>query len=87
MPDDDVSFSDNFFVKDELLQGNGLSWALDLDMQVIEEKEKPCTDKTEDLHAEGGATASEQVKSPEKLASEIEAELFKLFGGVNKKYK
>ncbi|XP_071916683.1 uncharacterized protein [Coffea arabica] len=87
LPDDDVSFSDNFFVKDELLQGNGLSWALDLDMQVIEEKEKPCTDKTKDLHAEGGATASEQVKSPEKLASEIEAELFKLFGGVNKKYK
>ncbi|KAL3500457.1 hypothetical protein ACH5RR_039550 [Cinchona calisaya] len=87
LPDEDVSFSDNFFVKDELLQGNGLSWALDIDMQVIEEKEKPSTEKTEVLHDKGGASAAEEAKSPEKLASEIEAELFKLFGGVNKKYK
>ncbi|KAJ6745515.1 TRANSCRIPTION FACTOR S-II ZINC FINGER DOMAIN-CONTAINING PROTEIN [Salix koriyanagi] len=49
--DEDVSFSDSFFVRDDLLQGNGLSW------------------------------------DPEFLASEIEAELCKLFGGVNKKYK
>ncbi|RVX19664.1 hypothetical protein CK203_005394 [Vitis vinifera] len=33
------NWNDNFFVKDELLQGNGLSWALDLDTEVPEPKE------------------------------------------------
>ncbi|CBI20933.3 unnamed protein product, partial [Vitis vinifera] len=68
LPDAESSFSDNFFVKDELLQGNGLSWALDLDTEVVNEGQKT-------------------VQSPQTLAFEIEAELFKLFGGVNKKYK
>ncbi|KAK1259776.1 hypothetical protein QJS04_geneDACA005534 [Acorus gramineus] len=52
--DDEVSFSDNFFIKDELLQGNGLSWASELDVHLVEDQA---------------------------------AELFKLYSGVNKKYK
>ncbi|KAL8110965.1 hypothetical protein AgCh_026649 [Apium graveolens] len=35
----------------------------------------------------GGDQSFHTVRTPEKLAFEIEAELFKLFGGVNKKYK
>ncbi|KAI4377619.1 hypothetical protein MLD38_015216 [Melastoma candidum] len=35
----------------------------------------------------GGLVREMLVQSPEVLASNIEAELFKLFGGVNKKYK
>ncbi|KAL1346807.1 hypothetical protein HN51_020352 [Arachis hypogaea] len=75
---DDVPFSDSFFVKDDLLQGNGLSWVLSdvvgMDNQkesqnVIEQRPEP------------------EEPLPEVLASRIEEELFKLFGGVNKKYK
>ncbi|MED6180029.1 hypothetical protein PIB30_006519 [Stylosanthes scabra] len=75
---DDVPFSDSFFVKDDLLQGNGLSWVLSdmvgIDNQkesqnVMEQRPEP------------------EEPSPEVLASRIEEELFKLFGGVNKKYK
>ncbi|CAN4076586.1 unnamed protein product [Withania somnifera] len=85
---DDVPFSDNFFVKDELLQGNGLTWAMDLDMQLRE------TDFLQDaeranLFDEGVVVEKDEhtKSSPEDLALQIEAELFKLFGGVNKKYK
>lgn len=85
---DDVPFSDNFFVKDELLQGNGLTWAMDLDMQLRE------TDFLQDaeranLFDEGvvGDKDEHTKSSPEDLALQIEAELFILFGGVNKKYK
>ncbi|PWA37149.1 SPOC domain / Transcription elongation factor S-II protein [Artemisia annua] len=59
---------DTFLVKDELLQGNGLSWAWDAD--VTQQGDIPQNSNT-----------------PQVLASRIEAELFKLFGGVNKKYK
>lgn len=75
LPQQGVAYSDNFFVKDELLQGNGLSWALDFDMAVAEGKE----------HSQVGE--QQERLSPEDLASQIEVELFKLFGGVNKKYK
>ncbi|KAI3804681.1 hypothetical protein L1987_26412 [Smallanthus sonchifolius] len=82
MPDADGSFGDTFFVKDELLQGNGLSWAWD--MEVTESKEVIGAEQGQ----RGDVNESENnVKSPEELASRIEAELFKLFGGVNKKYK
>ncbi|OWM66616.1 hypothetical protein CDL15_Pgr005053 [Punica granatum] len=82
---DDVPFSDHFFVKDELLQGNGLSWVLESDIGVGE------TDAIQSI--DGKDPVAEQVEkkevthSPEELASKIEAELYKLFGGVNKKYK
>ncbi|CAN0877690.1 PHD finger protein 3 [Linum grandiflorum] len=69
---EDIPFSENFYVKDELLQGNGLSWVLDSEMELIDES----------LSVE-----KKQLLNPEILASKIEAELFKLFRGVNKKYK
>ncbi|XP_059658054.1 uncharacterized protein LOC132304408 [Cornus florida] len=84
----DVSLGDNFFVKDELLQGNGLTWAMDLDMELAETKEVQVAKKPKLVHENVGAARGEQaVQSPQNLAFKIEAELFKLFGGVNKKYK
>ncbi|KAL0312040.1 UNVERIFIED_CONTAM: PHD finger protein 3 [Sesamum radiatum] len=88
LPDEDISFGDNFFVKDDLLQGNGLSWAFDFDVQMREAKEvepvqNPKSVKEED-QGHGGELA---ILTPEKLAFKIEAELFKLYGGVNKKYR
>ncbi|KAL0330795.1 UNVERIFIED_CONTAM: PHD finger protein 3 [Sesamum angustifolium] len=88
LPDEDISFGDNFFVKDDLLQGNGLSWAFDFDVQMREAKEvqpgeNPKSVKEED-QGHGGEIA---ILTPEKLAFIIEAELFKLYGGVNKKYR
>ncbi|CAK9136575.1 unnamed protein product [Ilex paraguariensis] len=84
----DASFSDNFFVKDDLLQGNGLSWAFEFDTQVPKAGEVPTAEKpmsvVEDV---GGDEAKQSMQSPENLAFKIEMELFKLFGGVNKKYK
>lgn len=85
---DDVPFSDNFFVKDELLQGNGLTWAMDLDMQLRETDFLQDAEKA-NLFDEGVVEDKDEhaKSSPEDLALQIEAELFKLFGGVNKKYK
>lgn len=86
---DDVPFSDTFYVKDELLQGNGLSWVLDPDM--VDMSIEPEIQTNDDYRLEsndvGSGVKKQTVNSPELLASEIEAELFKLFGGVNKKYK
>ncbi|KAL1212660.1 Transcription elongation factor TFIIS [Cardamine amara subsp. amara] len=70
-PCDDVPFSNSIFSSDELLQGNGLSWVLE-----------PVSDLGEN---ETGREKS--YEDPDLLASKIELELFKLFGGVNKKYK
>lgn len=88
LPDEDVPFGDNFFVKDDLLQGNGLSWAFDFDMHMgegkeIQHAEKPASSKEEAL----GIRQAVVTLTPEELAFEIETELFKLFGGVNKKYR
>ncbi|CAJ2643450.1 unnamed protein product [Trifolium pratense] len=87
---DDVPFSDTFFVKDELLQGNGLSWVFPdidhmMDMDDQRESQNMLEKKLEP--EETGGVCSEVVPLPELLASRIEEELFKLFGGVNKKYK
>ncbi|XP_028779353.1 death-inducer obliterator 1 [Neltuma alba] len=86
---DDVPFSDTFYVKDELLQGNGLSWVLDSDMVDMSIEQEIQTNEDQRLEPEdvGSSAGKQTVNSPEFLASEIEAELFKLFGGVNKKYK
>lgn len=84
----DVSFSDEFFVKDELLQGNGLSWVLDSDMEVAEKRE---IHTAEEQNLENNELARDKKEeaylTPQILAFKIEEELFKLFGGVNKKYK
>ncbi|KAK1282041.1 hypothetical protein QJS10_CPB22g00987 [Acorus calamus] len=122
--DDEVSFSDNFFIKDELLQGNGLSWASELDVHLVEDqagnnckrpklepvevtqktepdavtqKTKPdvVTQKTEPdvvtqkIKPEQVVSDKKKLisQSPQSLATQIEAELFKLYSGVNKKYK
>ncbi|KAK8550153.1 hypothetical protein V6N12_038881 [Hibiscus sabdariffa] len=75
---EDVPFSDNIFARDELLQGNGLSWVLEPETngKQIPDDEKKGRDDLE-----------QSLPSPQELAYQIEAELFKLFGGVNKKYK
>ncbi|KAL7166236.1 hypothetical protein ACSBR2_037004 [Camellia fascicularis] len=88
-PNEDVSFSDSFFVKDELLQGNGLTWALELDVDVGETKEVQIAKKPKLVNEDvgGGEERDQAFQSPQSLAFKIEVELFKLFGGVNKKYK
>ncbi|KAK4745524.1 hypothetical protein SAY87_011836 [Trapa incisa] len=83
---DDVPFGELFFVKDELLQGNGLSWVLEPNIGVVE---------NDIIRSVGGKGCIHQqvdeiktvIPSSEELAFKIEAELYKLFGGVNKKYK
>ncbi|XP_019414909.1 PREDICTED: death-inducer obliterator 1-like isoform X2 [Lupinus angustifolius] len=84
---DDVPFSDSFFVKDDLLQGNGLSWVISdmMDMEDPRDCQTAIEQKPEPEELGGGCR--ETVLLPELLASRIEEELFKLFGGVNKKYK
>ncbi|KAK4786988.1 hypothetical protein SAY86_010821 [Trapa natans] len=83
---DDVPFGELFFVKDELLQGNGLSWVLESNIGVVETDIIQSVDGKDCMHqkVEEIKTA---VPSPEELAFKIEGELYKLFGGVNKKYK
>ncbi|KAL5783202.1 hypothetical protein ACOSP7_008231 [Xanthoceras sorbifolium] len=91
LPDEDVPFSDNFFARDELLQGNGLAWVLEPIVAVEEKKEIPTAIRQDlgNLKVGGDGDGQEQPSDryPEIVAFEIEAELFKLFGGVNKKYK
>ncbi|XP_058200712.1 uncharacterized protein LOC131315585 [Rhododendron vialii] len=84
LPNEDVSFADSFFVKDDLLQGNGLTWAWDLDVDMGERKEDEHVSKKPKLVDQD---IKQEVRSPQNLAFKIEAELFKFFGGVNKKYK
>ncbi|KAJ7958714.1 SPOC domain / Transcription elongation factor S-II protein [Quillaja saponaria] len=85
---DDIPFSENFFVKDEFLQGNGLSWVLDSDIGLGNQRENQTDEEQKVGSQEVGEDRREQaVQTPELLALKIEAELFKLFGGVNKKYK
>ncbi|KAF9603586.1 hypothetical protein IFM89_037085 [Coptis chinensis] len=81
--DEDVAFSNNFFVKDELLQGNGLCWASDLEVQVVQPVETHSAKRSKLVHEETVG----YKKSPQDVATRIEAELFKFFGGVNKNYK
>ncbi|CAL0305699.1 unnamed protein product [Lupinus luteus] len=84
---DDVPFSDSFFVKDDLLQGNGLSWVISDMMDMEDPRDCQTTIEQKPGPEEIGRGCSETVLLPEPLASRIEEELFKLFGGVNKKYK
>ncbi|XP_073302634.1 uncharacterized protein [Primulina huaijiensis] len=91
LPDEDIPFGDSFFAKDDLLRGNGLSWAFDFDVQMREGLEAQTSEKlkpVEELiimgHSDGSVV---EMPTPENVAVKIESELFKLFGGVNKKYK
>lgn len=89
LPDDDA-FGDNLFARDELLQGNGLSWVLE-PVIPVEQNDNAPTAGIEGLGDQKVGKDKRKEKSfdqsPEIVANEIEAELFKLFGGVNKKYK
>ncbi|KAJ8751904.1 hypothetical protein K2173_026120 [Erythroxylum novogranatense] len=85
--DGDVSLGDTFFVKDELLQGNGLSWVLESDTDLTGKKDTESAQKLSDQQVLAGEDGRSTVPTPQVLASKIEEELFKLFGGVNKKYK
>lgn len=85
---EDISFGDNFFIKDDLLQENGLSWVLEADLGVADKKETQ-TDELQkiDVGVANPNQGEKPVQTTESLAFKIEEELFKLFGGVNKKYK
>ncbi|XP_050232001.1 uncharacterized protein LOC126680826 isoform X2 [Mercurialis annua] len=72
---------------DELLQGNGLSWVMESDIGVAEQNNIETPLKQQDLEISCDMNRSSAFSSPEVVASEIEKELYKLFGGVNKKYK
>ncbi|KAG7608873.1 Transcription elongation factor S-II central domain [Arabidopsis suecica] len=72
-PRDNVPFTDIIFPNDDLLHGNELSW--DLEVSDLGE--------TKDY----GTGGEKSFQDPKLLASKIEMELYKLFGGVNKKYR
>ncbi|KAF8393316.1 hypothetical protein HHK36_021557 [Tetracentron sinense] len=87
-PVEDASFSNSFLIKDELLQGNGLCWVSDFDIEVVETNEIQSAKRPKFENEEVGGDGREPAsQSPQTLAVKIEAELFKLYGGVNKKYK
>ncbi|CAN8256640.1 unnamed protein product [Cochlearia groenlandica] len=73
-PQDNVPFTDIIFSNDDLLQGNELSWVLDNVSDLGEANDF-------------GTNVEKSFQDPEILASKIEFEMFKLFGGVNKKYR
>lgn len=89
LPDEDVPFGDDFFLQDDLLQGHGLSWAFDFDVQVMrDEMEKQSGENPEIVKDENqNQRVDLAIFTPENLALKIEDELFKIFGDVNKKYK
>ncbi|KAJ0260268.1 SPOC domain-containing protein [Hirschfeldia incana] len=72
---EDFSFSDNVL-------GNDLSWDLLSDIEFTESSQNEMT-----AAAANGGSQEKLLLDPKVLAFKIEAELFKLFGGVNKKYK
>lgn len=84
---EDVSFSDNIFAKDELLQGNGLSWVMDPETDGGVKNEIQTAEIQRPENKVNGNEEEESGQSVQLLAFKIEVELFKLFGGVNKKYK
>ncbi|CAH8335724.1 unnamed protein product [Eruca vesicaria subsp. sativa] len=81
-PQANVSYTDNVFTKDYLLQGNDLSWDVESDIEFTED----CQNEIIGERANGWSQ-EKMLLDPKVLAFKIEAELFKLFGGVNKKYK
>lgn len=97
--EDEVQFSRNTIINDELLQEYGLCWASEVEaenseMIMNQEPKRPRLEHQE--LTEGSKLVPEDVTGgtentpnhvPESLATKIESELFRLFGGVNKKYK
>ncbi|KAF4358542.1 hypothetical protein G4B88_015927 [Cannabis sativa] len=88
LSNNDVSFSEKFFVKDKLMGGNRHSWILESDVEIVGRKKTLSTEKQKSGHEDGAGDMLKQTyQSSQNLAFKIEAELFKLFGCVNKKYK
>ncbi|XP_074319234.1 uncharacterized protein LOC141656296 [Silene latifolia] len=86
-PGEDTPFGESLFLKDELLQGNGLSWALDFDAQIAEMRAVESSRRDELANEAVTVEKVQEDMSPESVALRIESELFTLFGSVNKKYK
>lgn len=87
-PDNEVPFINNFTMKDELLQGHDLCWASDVAVEGTTDRESHASKKPKLMDEEITRVELEQtLPCPQILANKIEAELFRLFGGVNKKYK
>ncbi|OAY79574.1 PHD finger protein 3 [Ananas comosus] len=79
--------SDSMTVADELLQGHGLQWVSDLDAGPTEAVLEHGSKRLKTTAQEDSNDVKEIARKSESLAFRIEAELFRLFGGVNKKYK
>ncbi|KAH9610647.1 hypothetical protein KSS87_002962 [Heliosperma pusillum] len=86
-PAENTPFGESLFLKDELLQGNGLSWALDFDAQIAEMRAVESSRRDELANEAETVEKVQEDLSPESVALRIESELFTLFGSVNKKYK
>nr|XP_043637366.1 uncharacterized protein LOC122608332 [Erigeron canadensis] len=86
MPDMDDTFGNSFFPKDDLLQGNGLSWDWDMEVAKLTEAQTNESMNFDEKNLSGNGIG-QMLCSPQELAVKVESELYKLFGGVNKKYK
>ncbi|RRT56263.1 hypothetical protein B296_00024062 [Ensete ventricosum] len=81
--------NDNSLVKDELLQGHGLCWLSNQGVGTVDNSANHDHDRKRLKMTNEQETADKEttVRNAGQLAFRIEAELFRLFGGVNKKYK
>lgn len=86
MKEEDAPFSD-FALKDDLLQENGLCWVSDAGPDKSESRDGGASKRAKLDHDEIASDPKETEDKNRALAASIEAELFRLFGGVNKKYK
>ncbi|PKA50302.1 hypothetical protein AXF42_Ash013391 [Apostasia shenzhenica] len=85
--EDDTSASHYSIIEDELLQGHGLCWESELGSENADEMLKFDAKRPKMTPVEESERRDGSSQLPENLSIKIEAELFKLFGGVNKKYK
>ncbi|CAL9165382.1 unnamed protein product [Musa hybrid cultivar] len=81
--------NDNSLVKDELLQGHGLCWVSNHGVGTVDNSANHDHDRKRLKMTNEQETVDKEttVRNAGQLAFRIEAELFRLFGGVNKKYK
>ncbi|KAK8916279.1 hypothetical protein KSP39_PZI022263 [Platanthera zijinensis] len=84
---DEVSYSHST-MEDELLQGHGLSWASDFTSVNEDSVLHSLPKRPKFVPVEENKDVKDIIiQTYANLAGQIEAELFKFFGGVNKKYK
>ncbi|CAA7409935.1 unnamed protein product [Spirodela intermedia] len=84
--EEDTPFND-FALKDDLLQENGLCWVADVGPERSESRDGGASKRAKLDPDEIAVDPKESEDRNRALAASIEAELFRLFGGVNKKYK